>query len=629
MPPPSASDVRPSVAGRSVAAQAEPQGASLDGQARAGRAPLSDRLFGPLRNRLMFLLAIVLLPSILLGVHQATLVYDDYAARLHRTVREFAILSSSLNRSLLAQAEQIMSAVAASPSVQQVSKGNAGEIDNCASLLASSIRPFTLYGYLALFDLEGNPRCFSSEQAVPWPNIAQEPWFRETIRSRKSGASGYLMLPNPKEPGFVVTRPVIDNDNRVTGLLTLGVRLKFLAAVTDEAGLPPGSVVYLLDRNGRVLSGFNASGSNIDTAAPNEDFLAAVAKRNIREFEAPGEDGVVRLYATAALPYYDLHVLFGLPKAQALDPVWWKVAMQVLVLVASWFIAILCAWIGTRWVVTRWIDRLTVAAHAMTAGNLRARADLSGAPDEIATLGATLVSFAERIDSREADLRTAITQQKTMLREVHHRVKNNLQTVTSLLNLHAKGPRAEGARQVFSDVQMRINALALVHRHLYESEDMRVVALRPFLGNLCKLIQDGAGIHPTRVRLKVDVADINLPGDTAVPIALLVTELLTNSFKHGFPADRSGGIEVTLRLEDSDRALLVITDDGVGMERRYREGGSESGIGFSLIRAFVKQLDGEIDFTDSPGTRTTIRFPITRYREPPEDRTGLVEFPAP
>src|SRR5690606_36395404 len=127
---------------------------------------------------------------------------------------------------------------------------------------------------------------------------------------------------------------------------------------------------------------------------PNEDFLAAVAKRNIREFEAPGEDGVVRLYATAALPYYDLHVLFGLPKAQALAPVWWKVAMQVLVLVASWFIAILCAWIGTRWVVARWIDRLTVAAHAMTAGNLRARADLGGAPDEIATLGATLVSFA-------------------------------------------------------------------------------------------------------------------------------------------------------------------------------------------------------------------------------------------
>ncbi len=624
MPPPPAAEAGPSAAG-----QTEPQETSPDGRAQAGRAALSDRLFGPVRHRLMFLLAIVLLPSILLGVHQATLVYDDYAARLRQTVREFAILSSSLNRSLLAQAEQIMSAVAASPSVQRVSKGDAGQIDNCASLLASSIQPFTLYGYLALFDLEGSPRCLSSDQATPWPNIAQQSWFRETIESRKSGTSGYVMLTSPQEPGFVVTRPVIDDDGTVTGLLTLGVRLKFLAAVTDEAGLPPGSVVYLLDRNGRVLSSFDESGSNSDTAAPSENFLTAVAGRNIREFEAPGEDGVVRLYATAALPYYDLHVLFGLPKAQVLDPVWWKVAAQVLVLAASWFIAILCAWIGTRWVVTRWVDRLTVAAHAMTAGNLRARADLDGAPDEIATLGATLVSFAERIDSREAELRTAIAQQKTMLREVHHRVKNNLQTVTSLLNLHAKGPRAEGARQVFADVQMRINALALVHRHLYESEDMRAVALRPFLGNLCKLIQDGAGIRPTHVRLKVDVADINLPGDTAVPIALLVTELLTNSFKHGFPADRSGVIEVTLRLEDRDRALLVIADDGVGMEQRYREGGSEGGIGFSLIRAFVKQLDGEIDFSEPPGSRTTIRFPITRYREaPPEDSTGLVEFPA-
>lgn len=609
--------------------RAESSSKIADNGAGGRRPSFTQRLFGPLRNRLVLLLALVLLPSILLGVHQAIVVYDDYAARLRQTVREFAILSSSLHRSLLAQAEQIMSAVAADSRVHATSSGEPGQAANCGSLLANSIKPFTLYGYLALFDPQGNPRCYSTA-GEPLSNIADQPWFRETLETAKSSASGYLLLPNLQEPGFVVTRPVIDEGGAVTGVLALGIRLKFMAAVTDEAGLPPTSVVYLLDRYGHVLSSFDGSGSDSDAAAPDSELLAAIADRGLSEFEALGEDGVLRLYAAAALPYYDLHVLFGLSRGQALDPVWWKVAVQVLVVVASWILAILCAWIGTRWVVTRWTDRLTDAAHAMTAGDLRARANLAGAPDEILLLGQTLASFAERIERREAELHTALAQQRTMLREVHHRVKNNLQTVTSLLNLHAKGPRAEGARQVFSDVQTRINALALVHRHIYESEDMRAVALRPFLGNLCKLIQDGTGIRPTHVRLKVDVAELSLPGDTAVPISLLVTEFLTNAFKHGFPDGRSGAIEVTLRLEDRDRVVLIIADDGVGMERRFAEVGAEGGIGFSLIRAFVKQLDGELEFSGPPGSRATIRFPISRYRDAPSeagDQTGLVHIP--
>lgn len=609
--------------------RAESSSKIADNGAGGRRPSFTQRLFGPLRNRLVLLLALVLLPSILLGVHQAIVVYDDYAARLRQTVREFAILSSSLHRSLLAQAEQIMSAVAADSRVHATSSGEPGQAANCGSLLANSIKPFTLYGYLALFDPQGNPRCYSTA-GEPLSNIADQPWFRETLETAKSSTSGYLLLPNLQEPGFVVTRPVIDEGGAVTGVLALGIRLKFMAAVTDEAGLPPTSVVYLLDRYGHVLSSFDGSGSDSDAAAPDSELLAAIAGRGLSEFEALGEDGVLRLYAAAALPYYDLHVLFGLSRGQALDPVWWKVAVQVLVVVASWILAILCAWIGTRWVVTRWTDRLTDAAHAMTAGDLRARANLAGAPDEILLLGQTLASFAERIERREAELHTALAQQRTMLREVHHRVKNNLQTVTSLLNLHAKGPRAEGARQVFSDVQTRINALALVHRHIYESEDMRAVALRPFLGNLCKLIQDGTGIRPTHVRLKVDVAELSLPGDTAVPISLLVTEFLTNAFKHGFPDGRSGAIEVTLRLEDRDRVVLIIADDGVGMERRFAEVGAEGGIGFSLIRAFVKQLDGELEFSGPPGSRATIRFPISRYRDAPSeagDQTGLVHIP--
>ncbi len=128
-----------------------------------------------------------------------------------------------------------------------------------------------------------------------------------------------------------------------------------------------------------------------------------------------------------------------------------------------------------------------------------------------------------------------------MLREIHHRVKNNLQTVTSLLESSMPASRAaRRSSEAFADVQTRINTLALVHRHLYESQDLREIDLAAFMSNLVRLIQDGSGVPTRRVRLKVDIPSITLSGDRAVPLALLTTEILTNAFKHAFPDHRAG-----------------------------------------------------------------------------------------
>ena len=107
---------------------------------------------------------------------------------------------------------------------------------------------------------------------------------------------------------------------------------------------------------------------------------------------------------------------------------------------------------------------------------------------------ASKCSWAARIKVRELELSESLSQKQMMLREIHHRVKNNLQTVTSLLNLYARIPRGEAIKQAFADVQTRINALALVHRHLYESQDLREIDLATFMSNLCRLVQDGSGV---------------------------------------------------------------------------------------------------------------------------------------
>jgi two-component sensor histidine kinase len=268
------------------------------------------------------------------------------------------------------------------------------------------------------------------------------------------------------------------------------------------------------------------------------------------------------------------------------------------------------ALIGSQLLVTRWIARLTDEARTITLGGVPEPHSFAGAPTEIRELNDTLMTMAARIKAREAELNESVSQKQMMLREIHHRVKNNLQTVTSLLNLYARIPRGEAIKQAFADVQTRINTLALVHRHLYESQDLREIELAAFMSNLCRLVQDGSGVPTRRVRLKVDIPAITLSGDRAVPLALLTTEILTNAFKHAFPDHRAGNIAVQMRAEPDGKVVLLIADDGVGTIEPESAVIGTNTMGQNLIGAFTRQLGGKLTASGPPGTTITLEFDL-------------------
>ncbi|HZF32428.1 MAG TPA: histidine kinase dimerization/phosphoacceptor domain -containing protein, partial [Candidatus Angelobacter sp.] len=284
---------------------------------------------------------------------------------------------------------------------------------------------------------------------------------------------------------------------------------------------------------------------------------------------------------------------------------------QVTGILAMWAAGVLAAWLGTRVIVTRWTKRLTDTAKEMSKGDLSARADLAGAPVEIRRVGDTLGEMAARLEAQRRDLQAAVDEKDTLLREIHHRVKNNLQTVISLLNLQTKGIRLESARLALQQLKMRIQTLGLVHRHLYESDNLKTVDLKIFLGELCRLLQDGSGAPYWRVRVDLDIAPVRLQIERAIPLALLVTELATNSFKHAFPNGRVGTIAVKLTAED-DTILLAVADDGIGTSPPHPEDSGEerSGLGLVLTQALAKQLGGTLTTSGPPGTATTLSFPL-------------------
>jgi two-component sensor histidine kinase len=240
---------------------------------------------------------------------------------------------------------------------------------------------------------------------------------------------------------------------------------------------------------------------------------------------------------------------------------------------------------------------------------------LEGAPEELEELAHAFVKAAREIRERDRLLQSSLQEKDLLLREIHHRVKNNLQIVTSLLNLRAASLRNAQAQRAMREAQLGIKALALVHRKLYERIDLKLVSLDELLEELCPLVHDLSGDLSHRVTLSISLDQMVVVADQATPLALLTTELLTNAAKHAFPDDRRGTIDVRLERMPEGKARLIIADDGVGIpEQAPGEPEVASGMGARLVQMFARQVGGELTTeTGDWGTRTTLVFmPLTK-----------------
>ena len=271
------------------------------------------------------------------------------------------------------------------------------------------------------------------------------------------------------------------------------------------------------------------------------------------------------------------------------------------------------------------LGALAVGAHLGVVAPLRRLADavqrwrgggafdlgpLDGVPQEVRDVSLSFARATGALADRETQLRNAVAQQDLLMQEIHHRVKNNLQIVASLLNLQASRIRAPEAKAEFQSARDRIRALATLHRHLYAYGGIHTINMRSFLGELCdQLLQalgelDGSGTGGARVALVIEASELQISSDQAVPMALIVTEAVSNAAKYAFPDGRRGQIRVVLTV-DGDSARLVIEDDGVGITAGRADPATveRDGIGMQLIRGFARQLGASLDVSHRNGTR--------------------------
>jgi PAS domain S-box-containing protein len=236
------------------------------------------------------------------------------------------------------------------------------------------------------------------------------------------------------------------------------------------------------------------------------------------------------------------------------------------------------------------------------AGFIGSCVDITAQREARDTLGQLNRVLEERVRER-----TALANEREMLlREVHHRVKNDLQLISSLLAMHGREfGEAEPAR-AFEECQERVQAIARVHEHMYQSRDLHEMCFSEHLRGLALEVRE-TGASPPGVELVLDIGqDVMLGVDQAIPCAMVVHELLVNAFKHAFPAGRTGSVRVGCRDEGNGFVAVSVEDDGIGMTSLT--GAHGTGLGWTLVDAFVRQLGAELDFDISHGTRVRLRF---------------------
>jgi PAS domain S-box-containing protein len=214
----------------------------------------------------------------------------------------------------------------------------------------------------------------------------------------------------------------------------------------------------------------------------------------------------------------------------------------------------------------------------------------------------------------EMALRTSLEEKTALLKEVHHRVKNNLQIVTSLLNLQARQIQNPDALAVLQDTQGRIRSMALLHESLYREGHWGWVDGSAYLSHLCAHLNSAFGAATGRVRLRCQLAPVALGLDQAVPCGLIVNELVSNAFKHAFPGERRGEICVELHTEPDGRLTLAVIDDGVGLPPGLNLGQSET-LGWQLVAGLAQQLGGSVEIRTDIGTAFHITLPASRSSE--------------
>ncbi len=549
------------------------------------------------RVRVGLALALALAPVLLLSLGQSALIFQNQSSEQRRELVGAAMRGAEAVRARMAAGEVLLQSLAPSDTGGR-----------CAAQLARIKSRVPGFANLIRFDSSGRVVCAAVPTADD-PDLAHHSWFTALAAGTPSVISSDPGNRYASKPALLASARSADDAGAFTGALTAVMTLASLRPSSVDAALPAHSQVAIVDEYGNYLSSTDRLAF---PTAPRAE--ASRLKTSTREpWFAVDERGVRRVFTAAPLEGNEVWVLLSAPAEGVVAWAWLNPVSALVLPFLAFVLSIGVVWLMADRSIVRWIAYLRRIAALYAKGRfgvhpLRA----ASAPPEIRDLAEALDSMATAIATRDAIVQETLAQKDAMMREIHHRVKNNLQVISSLLNMQQRGLTDPAARAAIQDTRQRISALALIYRALYQGPDLRQVDLGEFLDELtAQLIADTA--HGARIRTELHLDPLSVDPDRLAPLALFAVEAITNARKHGL-AD-GGLLTVTLAVTDAE-ARLEISDSGIdGAAPELAP--VTSGVGQTLMTAFARQLKGQMALAPNStgGLTTSLIFPTPSVSE--------------
>jgi two-component sensor histidine kinase len=540
-----------------------------------------------IRVRLTAALAAALLPVLILGGLQSAIGFQREGQTLRQNLGFAAERSAATARARMEGADVLLETLA---------PGAVGF--QCQQRLAQVTTRIPGYLNLIRFDRQGRLVCAAGDVPVD-DERAQRAWFTQLEGGRDVAITRDPGLAYASEPAVLTAARAVDDRGAFDGAFAAVISLSSLQPRTTDPSLPKGAEVGLVEKTGRYITQTDANA--FPTLPP--DWRAKVEAAGSLVWYGKDALGRRRVYSAAPVVGDEVYVVLSAQSPGLLSWARLNPLTGIVFPLLTFLLALVAVAVVTERVVTRWIVYLQRIAALYARGRFSVRpVQAEQMPPEIRDLAETLEDMADAIVGRDASLRDSLAQKDALMREIHHRVKNNLQVISSLLNMQQRALSDPAARSAMSDTRQRITALALIYRASYQGPDLRRVDLRPFLEELTAQLVSGELHHGIVVRTELHVDPLVIDPDRLAPLALFAVEAITNAQKHAF-AGRGGTLTLNFTVR-GEEAELEISDDGQPRDDAL----TASGVGRTLMTAFARQLRGRADLSRNAAGGVTARL---------------------
>jgi two-component sensor histidine kinase len=499
------------------------------------------------------------------AAHQAA--YDEVLSRR-------ALRSLSAERSTFDEVREMLRVLAAAPSMQEIQAGD------CREWLGSVVERYPYVSAVAVTDDSGLVEC--SVPVVRRGFRAPLNSVRERALASDRFAAGFVEYGQiSRQPVLAAVEPIHDEHGRRVGLISAAVGVRTLQVILGQNITINGARAAIVDDAGRVIAQSEQNGSGRQVDLPDAAQLVKAFGRDPATIQTADGGAVV-----LPLSGRDIYAVVAWPDQQTVLQRTWGVAASLAAPLLIWMLAVAAGWFAIEIFVARPLSMLEGAARGYARGeDVAESAELSGAPDEIRSLRRTLAAMAKTLRIREQRLVAALAEERALLREVNHRVKNNLQMVASLLNIQARSATDEGEAWGLARAHDRVQLLALVHQRIYASGELRELRMDDLVAEIARQLLQSRGPHARGVSLTLDLSPVRESAERAMPLAFMVGEAISAALDALGAAE---GVELKLWLQE-----------GEGGEARFAissnyEGPLLSTPSVRLIDAFARQVGAEV-----------------------------------